>query len=144
MKCLREIVPIWALSVAVLSSGCSRQDKTLIVPGKSVGPYRLHQPRSQIHGGDIDVYTHPAAKGLLLSFKDESVSVISVFTPNYRTREGLCLGSLESEVLAAFGEPEKKSTNDSNEFWDYKSRGLQIGCKDGKVILINVLDNWNF
>jgi hypothetical protein len=124
--------------------GCSRQDAALIVPGKSVGPYRLHEARSQIHGGDINAYTHPAAKGLLLSFKDESVSVISVFSTNYHTKEGVCLGSLESLVLAAFGNPDKKSTNDLNQFWDYKNRGIQICSRDGKVILINVLDTWDF
>ena len=144
MGSMREIMSLWVLGLALLGGGCSRQDATLIVPGKSVGPYRLHQARSQTHWGDTDAYTHPAAKGLLLSFKDESVSVISVFSTNYHTKEGVFLGSPDSQVLAVFGEPDKKSTNDLNQFWDYKSRGIQFCSRDGKVVLINVLDAWDF
>ena len=140
---VRELIPVWVLALALLGGGCSRQDTTLIVPGKSVGPYRLHQPRSKIHGGDIDAYTYPAAKGVLLSFEGESVSVISVFSTNYHTKEGVCLGSLDSQVLAAFGEPDNKSTNDLNHFWDYRGRGIQVCCRDGKVFLINILDTWD-
>ncbi len=136
-----ELIPIWVLSLLLLCGGCSRQETTLIVPGKSVGPYRLHQARSRIHGGDIEAYTHPAARGLVLSFNGESVSVISVFSTNYHTIEGVCLGSLESQVVAVFGEPDRKSTNDLNHFWDY---GIQVCCRDGKVTLINVLDTWDF
>lgn len=144
MCALRGIIPFWALSLALAGGGCSRSDTTLIVPGKSVGPYRLHEPRSRIHGGGVDAYTHPYAKGLLLSFKDESVSVISVFSTNYHTSEGVRLGWSESQVLAAFGEPDRRSTNASNQFWDYKGRGIQICCSQGKVFLLNVLDTWEF
>ncbi len=89
-------------------------------------------------------YARASRSGLLLSFKGDSVSVISVFSTNYHTREGICLGSSESQVLAAFGEPEKRSTNDLKHFLDYKNRGIQVCCKDGTVILINVLDTWDF
>ena len=145
MGTVRELVPYWAVTLLLLlGGGCSQQDKGLIVPGKSVGPYRLHEAMPEFHNGDLSAYARATAKGLLLSFKGDSVSVISVFSTNYHTKEGLCLGSPDSQVLAAFGEPDKKSTNHLNHFWDYKSRGIQICCRDGKVILINVLDTWDF
>ena len=141
MCTVREVVSNWAVVLFfLLGGGCSQQDKGLIVPGKSVGQYRLHQAMPEVHNGDVSAYARASAKGLLLSFKGDSVSVISVCSTNYHTSEGLCLGSPESQVLAAFGEPDQKSTNDLKHFLNYKIRGIQVYCKDGRVILINVLD----
>lgn len=120
--------------------GCSQSDDKLIVPGERVGPYRLHQPRSTIHGGDLNAYTHPAAKGLLLSFEDEHASVISVFSPDYQTDGGLKLGSATNEVVACYGQPDEIT----NGIMVYQILGIEFLCSDDTVRLINVLDKNDF
>jgi hypothetical protein len=145
MGTVRYVIPyLGVVLFFLLGGGCSRDDKCIIVPGKSVGSYRLHEAMPEVHNGDLSEYARASGKGLLLSFKGDSISVISVFSTNYHTREGICLGSPESQVLAAFGEPEKRSTNELKHFLNYKNRGIQVCCKDGTVILINVLDTWDF
>ncbi len=128
-----------AILLVLLCAGCSQPDTALIVPGKSVGPYRLHEARSQIHGGGEQAYTHSAANGLILSFEGESVSIVSVLSTNYHTAEGVRLGSPENGVFAAYGQPDKKTADG---FWDYRKLGIQFCCREGKVVLINVLDSW--
>src|SRR5207249_4404690 len=125
--------------LGLLFAGCSQRDTALIVPGQSVGPYRLHEARSRIHGGGEKAYTHSAANRLILSFEGGSVSVVSVLSTNYHTAEGVRLGSPEKDVIAAYGQPDKKTADG---FWDYRKLGIQFCCRDGKVVLINVLANW--
>src|SRR5437667_9497732 len=106
--CKRTPIRI-AILLVLLCAGCSKPDTALIVPGQSVGPYTLHEARSRIHGGGEKAYTHPAANGVILSFEGESVSVVSVFITNYHTAEGVRLGSPEKGVVAAYGQPDKKT-----------------------------------
>ena len=126
---------VFALGL-IWAAGCSQSDDKLIIPGERVGPYRLQQPRSKIHGGDPNAYTHPAAKGLLLSFEAERVSVITVCSPDYHTDRGLKFGSATNEVIVYHGQPDQIT----NGIMVYQKLGIEFHCLDGKVGIINVLD----
>ena len=53
----------------------------------------------------------------------------------YKTPEGIGIGSTESEVIAAYGEPYKRQKI----FLGYKEPNLIFELEDGKVNRINVL-----
>jgi hypothetical protein len=126
------------LTTRIFLVGCSlvlltlllRPDRTLIVPGQRVGQYKLHQRWISLR----ESYAIPATKGLILTFKQEQLDVISVLDERYHTANGLRIGSTTNSVVTAYGQPDRID----GEFWYYDNHGLELMCKTGAVSLINL------
>lgn len=105
-------------------------DRSVIVPGERVGKYRLRQPWVSHQSS----YVVPATEGLILTFTQEHLEIISVLDEKYHTAEGLRIGTTTNSLISAYGKPDRID----GEFWYYDMRGLELLCRTGAVSLINV------
>jgi len=126
----------------------------MIEPGVGVGQVRIgmtvEEMKESLDKPDIDAtgisYAY-ADHGFEVIFRDGQVhSINCVHHINnapaikpcpYKTAEGIGIGSTESKVLAAYGEPDKRTRVG----WAYKS-GVRFEFTDGEVSLMGVLKPW--
>lgn len=135
----------------------NEQDTTaaLIQPGVGVGEVEfsmtVDEMKTALGKPDIDatgisyVYAH---LGIEVVFRDEKVHSIhcvhhinnapEVKACKYRTEEGIGIGSTESDITSAYGEPFKRS----NGALMYKALGLRFEFNDGQVQKIIALQPW--
>ncbi len=93
------------LAVLLLLSGCSIQNDHLIVPGKRVGRVVLgHNPPGP---EDPSAVAEFKSANLAIGLNaDNAVNGISVTGGDYKTDDGIRLGSKEDAVVAVYGSPE--------------------------------------
>ena len=85
-------------------------DEVLIVPGERVGALVLGQSTPDSIATYVDREQFATEQGLDLQFdRKHRLSIITVFSPRFSTREGLRVGSLASEVEATLGSPRSRS-----------------------------------
>ena len=108
--------------IATSATAQSLPGDRLIVPGSRIGAADLApadqgaltrvlgEPRATERKDDMDYYRYGAGDGpdeLVVAFdlKQDQPFEISTFSPSYRTREGLGVGSSEERVRAGLGRP---------------------------------------
>jgi hypothetical protein len=129
--------------------------KALIQPGTGVGSVRfgmtVEEMKETLGEPDIDAtgisYMY-AAEGIEVVFRDGKVHSIhcvdhianapEVRTCQYRTSEGIGIGSTESEVVSAYGEPGKRTPDALM----YNDLGLRLELDNGQVHKIVALPPW--
>jgi hypothetical protein len=89
----------------VLLCSCSAPNDNIIVPGKRVGNIVIgHTKDSEVGPGDGSISAEYNNEGLGFGFNlHRRVTSIDVSRSNFRTREGLAVGSTEQQVVAAYG-----------------------------------------
>jgi len=91
--------------------GCRAPDDHLIIPGKRVGKLVVGRTKASevgVNGSISDEYNRQYLGIGFSRDKDNELKIdsVDVTRPNYRTREGLTVGSTQDEVIAKYGKPE--------------------------------------
>jgi hypothetical protein len=117
---INKNIAIVLLSMTLIFAGCHPSDDHVIVPGLRVGNLVIDRTNADevsingsievsINGSITEKYNK---QGLGFGFyrdpQDQLLKFASVIVtrPNYRTKEGLSVGSSEEDVIAKYGKPE--------------------------------------
>lgn len=141
---------IYALEAKGEMATKAKQD-TQIVPGQRVGRVTVgmaHGDLRQILGEPSETFNigswwrnYSWSSGFRVSIKMSPgvVDSVQVFGParQYRTAEGLAVGSFESEITSKLGAPDRSGRikNEGANLYCYRS-GLRFIARDGKVTMI--------
>ena len=127
-----------------------------VQPGTSVGEVKLGMTVDELKNAlgkpDTDatgisyVYTDLGIEVVIMDGKVHSVYCAHHLTPNvpefkackYRTEEGIGIGSSESDIMSAYGEPTKRG----NGALMYKELGIRFELDNDQVQKIIVLKPW--
>ncbi len=124
----------------------------LIVPGRAVGPVQLGMRPAQVLrllGPAVGAGPAQGAgrlawpgRGLAVRLDPEGrVEAVFVESPQYRTAEGVGVGSSRDDVLAAFGPPSHAQEDRTTLILAYPALGISFGLRKdrgGRVELIVV------
>lgn len=149
---------IYALEAKGEMAAKAKQD-TQIVPGQRIGRITVgmaHGNLRQILGEPSETYNigtwwrnYSWSTGLRISIKMslDAVDSVQVSSPatQYRTAEGLAVGSSESEIRSRLGVPDRSGRikNENGNLYCYRS-GLRLIARDGQVKNIEVFRSSGF
>ncbi len=140
---------------AQASDGGEQAEAMLIRPGLGVGPVRFGMTIGEMKEclGEPDI----AATGVSFVYADLGIEVVTrdeqvhsincvdhikdapeVKACQHKTSEGIGIGSTESELIAAYGEPYKRGSSGLM----YNELGMRFELDEDQVKLIGVLKPW--
>ncbi|MHC4430772.1 MAG: hypothetical protein ACYTBS_02920 [Planctomycetota bacterium] len=167
MRDARNVLLLGSLAICLtVAAGCGKKagedeplDKLILEPLVGIGPVRFGMSKDEviehfgqpdrIFEGKVTKLHYVPSRGLNFVVDGELglqeigcwsegmlPSRVTTFTGT--TREGVRMGASHEEIVAAYGQPDRTSTNDAGGFQilHYDKLSTEFSVKDGKIITI--------